>query len=358
MRASFADGVRRGVRPPRAFTLVELLVVIAIIGVLVALLLPAVQAAREAARRTQCRSQLKQLALGFLNHESGLGYLPSGGWGWGWVGDPDSGNGERQPGGWGYSLLSYTEQLNAFQVGAGLSDSAKRNALTSLVSTPVGMFYCPSRRPPIASYGGADALVNTAAPDGYLYAKTDYAANGGRYYPPANGGWEYGPSSMTCLHTYPKCAWGNLSEGNIEKYDGVVVPRFPIELRRISDGTANTLLLGEKYVNPFFYEGSTTVNSCSDNQPAYNAYDWDNIRWANNFPTADFANYYRPAADHPSIDLGCSRRFGSSHPSQFHVARCDGSVDGLDYEIDAEVMAGLASRNDEGNLMPVRGRTR
>ncbi|MFN6399111.1 MAG: DUF1559 domain-containing protein [Planctomycetota bacterium] len=61
----------------RGFTLVELLVVIAIIGVLVGLLLPAVQAAREAARRMSCGNNIRQIAMGCINHESARKQFPT-----------------------------------------------------------------------------------------------------------------------------------------------------------------------------------------------------------------------------------------------------------------------------------------
>jgi len=74
-----------------AFTLVERLTVVAIVGVLVALLLPFVQSARESARCVACGNNVRQLALGCLQHLYQQHVFPSGGWDLCWIGDPDRG---------------------------------------------------------------------------------------------------------------------------------------------------------------------------------------------------------------------------------------------------------------------------
>ena len=129
-----------------AFTLVELLVVIAIIAMLVTLLLPAVQAAREAARRTQCMNNMRQLALGCLNHDGAHTFMPSGGWGRHWVCDPDRGFGQRQPGGWAYHVLPFIEANDIHGLGAGADLETKRRLNKQRITTPQPIFHCPSRR--------------------------------------------------------------------------------------------------------------------------------------------------------------------------------------------------------------------
>jgi prepilin-type N-terminal cleavage/methylation domain-containing protein len=255
------------------FTLTELLVVIAIIGVLLGLLLPAVQAARESARLTQCRNNLKQLALAMTSHASELGAFPSNGWGYAWVGDPDSGPGSGQPGGWAYCVLPYIENSGQHSMGHGLRDAQKKQALAAASGLPIDVFACPTR--PAPRIGPANPSLQPVNADwSASVVKIDYAINGGDFYAQC----QPGPGSREDSRTYD---WPDMQDST-----GIASVHETVRLEEITDGLSHTYMLGEKFVNSQYY------NSWQDlgyDQSALSGMCLDTTRWGTSPPRRDFA---------------------------------------------------------------------
>jgi prepilin-type N-terminal cleavage/methylation domain-containing protein len=334
MSAQELGGYRsRRIAARAAFTLVELLVVIAIIGVLVALLLPAVQAAREAARRMHCQNNLKQIGLAFHNHADVVGHLPTGGWGWGWVGDPDLGTGITQPGSWTFNILPYIEQKTLYDISAGKSGQPKFADLDRMVSVPVKSYNCPSRRKlgiwPITSTSHKNYdQVNAGA-------KSDYGANCGDV--PWN---EYNEGPPNLLPNSP-CPPDQVASGvanGPRVYTGISYACSRVRIAEITDGTSSTFMVGEKFLHPRKWMDGTDP---SDNENLYTGFDNDHYR-------STGAAYYPPAADSPN--LGALQTYGSAHPSAFNVVLCDGSVRTIAYNIDKTTYARLGNKSDGNQI--------
>jgi prepilin-type N-terminal cleavage/methylation domain-containing protein len=221
----------------KGFTLVELLVVIAIIGVLVALLLPAIQAAREAARRTQCANNLKQLSLAHLNYESTFkGFVPMAKF---WNNadynaayPPAPGGGDSSPGGWyddhGWyiPLMPYLEQAglknlaNPDQSFSAAVNYAARTAYVAMHACASDIGLQTNEFPP-----------NPAAPT-WARVRSNYVVNAGNTV--------YGQHDMYAPGNANYTLFGGAPFGPVK-----VTP-----LAKITDGTANTLMMAEIIVLP------------------------------------------------------------------------------------------------------------
>jgi prepilin-type processing-associated H-X9-DG protein len=306
-----------------------------------------VQAAREAARRTQCSNQIKQLALGALSHEQANGCLPTGGWGLVWVGDADRGYGRRQPGGFVYNILPYAEQPDLHDLGVGAaSDADGINCCKQRMATPLPTVVCPSRR--------TNALVPQVWVTTYHYrsssftplptvGKLDYAGNAGTT---NDGDGMYGgPGTLAEGDGMSNSSW--LAAQHAQD-TGVIYTHSATAMADITDGVSNTYMLGEKWCDPDHYSDGM---SQSDDQGWDAPADWDSLRFTGITTDTSFtATNYLPMMDTPGYgQRGC---FGSAHSGGFYMGFCDGSVQFMNYNIDAKTHSCLGRRNDEVPIDP------
>jgi prepilin-type N-terminal cleavage/methylation domain-containing protein/prepilin-type processing-associated H-X9-DG protein len=291
------------IQPPRAtrahggFTLIELLVVIAIIAILIGLLLPAVQKVREAAARAKCTNNLKQIGLACHNHENTVGYLP-----------PSRGDLQgpglapaTEYGGWMCKLLPYIEQQslynNVYQWPTGYFNYN---------TTPVAAYLCPSDPRGSTSYVPPSGDAAFTCYLGVTGNDNNFTA---QYNGPSNGIFQVSDN------------------GNPQR----------ITLLQITDGTSNTLMVGERPPSADGYWGWWAVS------------DYDCLLSVNQqyafYGDCTFPGVFRPEPQ--LLNAPCSG--GSNHFWSYHTGGSnwllgDGSVRFMSYA-SQPVTIPMGSRN-------------
>src|SRR5262245_21225918 len=280
-----------------AFTLIELLVVIAIIAVLIGLLLPAVQKVREAAARMACQNNLKQLGLAMHNYHDVLGAFPY----------VRSGGGQNRHT-WALLLLPYIEQDNVLKVyqstiaGVNKTDGMNNHTSTdpqmvAARQASVKTFLCPTRH-------SAGSLSPIQAGSTVTGQPSDYAACVG----------DTGTVPTTGIFTMVN---SNHMTAQTKMGD-------------ISDGTSNTLMIGEKHIQLGLLN--------------------DSVQDGLIYSGGESQTYSRRAgASNPlaiSNTAAINNQFGSWHTGVCQFVFADGSVRGLKNSVPGTTLGLLANRSD------------
>jgi prepilin-type N-terminal cleavage/methylation domain-containing protein len=352
---------RRFRRQQGGFTLVELLVVIAIIGVLVALLLPAVQAAREAARRMSCGNNLKQQGLALQNYHDTYKVFPpallnSGRWTQGnnfsngtYEGDYTAGGshaytasgGTLNTTGWAM-MLPFLEQTPLhdkynFDIPGGRSDwrakidrEPNNTYNETLVATnELDMLICPSH-----TKGG------------------QHRQRGGRVYPLLNA---YRTSYLfsTGWRTDYNAPW---QADSVQRYQGAFGNSGAAKLRDISDGTSNSIAIGEAHGGNGEREKTSWVygpwglvgtHTCCHGRIVGHTHLLQHASWPAWQRDWGLNSIWRNDAQKQSY----AWVFSSSHPGGGQFVMCDGAVKMISENIDYKTYCFLGYIHD-GQVVP------
>ncbi|MCI0460123.1 MAG: DUF1559 domain-containing protein, partial [Gemmataceae bacterium] len=281
----------------------------------IGLLLPAVQKVREAANRLKCQNNLKQIGLAVHNYHDSNNTFPTEGTQWG----PNSFVG------WQVFLLPWIEQQalrDLFKLRPGIPN-AEYDAVTRSTRIP-STFVCPS---------------SPAASAGVLHY---YAIRGPKGTNPTTGRpYEHLPTTVQEVPPHPRYANNALGgvalQGAWKVTDHAGWAGWPLTpgyaIRDMTDGTSNTLLMGE-------------ISWAIDDGSVYCGRDfwsWGGI-WGGSFWNCCSKNINLPI-NNPSTALYNDYAFGSKHPGGANFVFVDGSVRFVSQNINLGTYKSLASRN-------------